>query len=311
MRGVKFALVMGAALACASPAFAQYGMDRNRPKGTPELPHCARPIGTVAIQDAQRDWWSPLGLGNPESVIKLMASRSGCLRVVARGAALQMRQQERELADSGEMRRGSNIGRGQVVGADYTIIPDIADSNGNAGGMNLGGIGRAFGGRFGGVLGGINTSRAEAHVLLSLINTRTTEQEYTAEGTAQKTNFSWDAGGWGTTFGAVGGGYSNTDIGKVIIAAYLNAFVDLINHMQGMAPDQASAQAGIQAYGVIQPTALRRTPSPQGATLRSFNSGDLVYPTGQKNGIWWEVDDENGNRGWVTSTTISPRAGGH
>jgi len=32
-----------------------------------------------------------------------------------------------------------------------------------------------------------------------------------------------------------------------------------------------------------------------------------VFPTGQKNGVWWEVDDENGNRGWMSSTTISPR----
>jgi curli biogenesis system outer membrane secretion channel CsgG len=310
MKRVKFACVMAAVLATASAAAAQPGMDRRRPSGTPELPHCARPIGTVAIQDAQRDWWSPLGLGNPESLIKLMASRSGCLRVVARGAALQMRNQERELADSGEMRRGSNIGRGQVVGADYTIIPDIVDSNRDAGGMNLGGIGRAFGGRFGGVLGGINTSRAEAHTLLTLINTRTTEQEYVAEGTAQKTNFSWEAGGWGSTFGGLGGGYSNTDVGKVITAAYLNSFVDLISHMQGMAPDQASAQAGIQAYGVTQPTVMRNQPTPQGVVVRRFNPRDLVYPTGQKNGIWWQVDDETGNRGWVVSTSLSPRAGG-
>ena len=50
---------------------------------------------------------------------------------------------------------------------------------------------------------------------------------------------------------------------------------------------------------------MRKTPSPQAAQVRSFNAGDLVYPTGQKNGIWWEVDDENGNRGWVTSAMIS------
>ena len=52
---------------------------------------------------------------------------------------------------------------------------------------------------------------------------------------------------------------------------------------------------------------MRQAASPQAKQVRSFNVGDLVYPTGQKNGIWWEVDDENGNRGWVTSTTISPR----
>ncbi len=56
-----------------------------------------------------------------------------------------------------------------------------------------------------------------------------------------------------------------------------------------------------------QSIVMRLAASPQAKQVRSFNAGDMVYPTGQKNGIWWEVDDENGNRGWVTSTTISPR----
>ena len=53
---------------------------------------------------------------------------------------------------------------------------------------------------------------------------------------------------------------------------------------------------------------MRASPSPAAAAVRNFRVGDLVYPTGQKNGVWWEVDDENGNRGWVSSAMISPRA---
>jgi hypothetical protein len=26
-----------------------------------------------------------------------------------------------------------------------------------------------------------------------------------------------------------------------------------------------------------------------------------LYPTGEKDGIWWEVSDELGNKGWVPS----------
>ena len=70
---------------------------------------------------------------------------------------------------------------------------------------------------------------------------------------------------------------------------------------------EASANAGIQAYTVNQALVLRKTPSPSAPQVRSFAPGDLVYPTGQKNGIWWEVDDENGNRGWVSSAFITPR----
>ncbi len=277
---------------------------------TPELPQCASPIGTVAIQEPERDWWSPLGLSNPEALIKLMAARSNCLRVVARGAAMQMRQEERALADSGELQRGSNLGRGQVKAADYIIIPDIVDSNANSGGGGLGGaalgLGRHFGG-FGGVLGGISVKTSTAHTLITLVNARTTEQEYVAEGVSKKSDVGFGGGGFGSWGAAVGGGYSNTDIGKVISIAYINAFVDLVHHMQGVAPGEAAAAAPTQAYRPKSSLVLRRSPSPTAPSVENLSASDLVYPTGQKNGVWWEVDDETGNRGWVNSTQVTAR----
>ena len=305
MVGRKLTVISGAAavlLAAGSAAAA--------PQGTPELPHCAQPIGTVAIQEPQRDWWTPLGLSNPEALLKLMAGRSNCLRVVARGQAMEMRQAERSLGDSGELQRGQNFGKGQVVAADYLLIPDIVNSNANAGGGSLGGIGRAFGGRlggFGGIIANINIHSSTAHTLITLVNARTTEQEYVAEGTSQKTDVGFGGGGGSWDWGVVGGGYSNTDIGRVISVAYINAFADLIGHMQQVAPGAAQAAAPIQAYSVSEGILMRSGPSPGTDKVRDFKSGDLVYPTGQKNGVWWEVDDENGNRGWVSSAKIKPR----
>jgi curli biogenesis system outer membrane secretion channel CsgG len=310
-RSTAFVGVTMAASLLAGSAMAQaYGTNQHAPAGTPDLPQCARPIGTVAIKDADRDWWSPLGLDNPESVIKLFASRSNCLRVVARGAALAMRNTERELGDSGETQRGQNFGKGQVLSADYLLIPDIVTQNKNSGGGGaaLGGlIGSRFG-PLGAVVGGISVHSSQAHTLLTLINARTTEQEYVAEGTAKKTDVGFAGGGWGGYFGGIGGGYSNTDIGQVIAAAYYNAFIDLVGHMQQQAPGQAAAAAPIQAYTVTDAIVMRGGPAPTAKLLRSFKPGDLVYPTGQKNGVWWEVDDENGNRGWVSSAHISPRS---
>ena len=298
----KFSFLGGLA---ASLVFA--GSASAASQATPELPHCAAPIGTVAIEEPQRDWWSPLGLSNPEALIKLMAGRSNCLRVVARGQAMEMRQSERNLGDSGELQRGQNFGKGQVVAADYFIIPDIVDSNNNASGGNFGGIGRAFGGPFGSIVGSISIKSSTAHTLITLVNARTTEQEYVAEGVYKKTDVGFGGGGGGWDWGLVGGGYSNTDIGRVISLAYINAFADLVGHMQGVAPGSAQAAAPIQAYTVTDVIVMRGGPTPGAPRVRDFRPGDLVYPTGQKNGVWWEVDDENGNRGWVPSTKISPR----
>ena len=310
------AVVIGVAVLSAQPALAQYGMDKKKPAGTPELPQCAKPLGRVAIKDPERQWWTGLGLSNPESLIKLFASRSNCLRVVDRGAGLAMRNQETALGGNGDLRRGSNIGKGQVAGADFFIVPDLANSNTNSGGNNIGAVAGAFGrrlGGFGALAGSISTKKSEAQALITLIDARSTEQLYVAEGTAQKTDISFGAGGgsygWSGFAAAAGGGYANTDIGKVVTAAYFNAFVDLVSYLQKDAPtgEQASQAAGVQAYSVKNPVVMRASPSPQAKQVRSFNPGDMVYPTGQKNGIWWEVDDENGNRGWMSSTTISPR----
>jgi curli biogenesis system outer membrane secretion channel CsgG len=313
---VAAAAIGFAALVAAQPALAQYGMDKKAPKdaATPELPQCARPLGRAAIREPDNKWWMQYGLGSPETLIKLFASRSNCLRIVDRQAGLAMRGEETQLGAGGDLRRGSNIGKGQVAAADFFIVPDLANSNANAGGNHIGGVAGAFGhrlGGFGALAGGIGTKRAEAQALVTLVDARTTEQLYVAEGVAQKTDLSFGVGGggggWSGFAAAAGGGYANTDQGKVISAAYYNAFVDLIGYLQKNAPtgEQASQAAGVQAYWVKQPIAMHRAPSPQAETVRSFNAGELVYPTGQKNGIWWEVDDENGNRGWVSSAMIT------
>lgn len=311
------ALGLVATLITATPAAAQYGMDKKQPKNaaTPELPRCARPLGTAAVQEPENKWWTQLGLSNPEALLKLFAARSGCLRIVDRNGGLAMRNQEAALGASGDLRRGSNLGKGQVAAADYFIIPDIANSDSNTGGAAIGAIaGSLLPGGFGALAGGLRTKKAQAQALITLVDARTTEQVYVAEGVAQKTDISFGGGGgaYGVTgFGALaGGGYADTDIGKVITAAYFNAFVDLVHYMQAgqvATGAEASANAGIQAYTATQSVILRKSPSASAPSVRSFAPGDLVYPTGQKNGVWWEVDDENGNRGWVSSAFITPR----
>ena len=306
-----------ATMSIATPASAQFGMDKKQPKNaaTPELPRCARPLGTAAIQEPENRWWTELRLSSPEALLKLFAARSNCLRIVDRNGGLAMRNTEAALGASGDLRRGSNIGKGQIASADYFIVPDIANSDSNTGGAAIGAIaGSLLPGGFGALAGGLRTKKAQAHTLITLVDARTTEQVYVAEGVAQKTDISFGggAGGFGTTgFGAAaGGGYADTEIGKVITAAYFNAFVDLVNYMQAgqvATGAEASANAGIQAYTATQNLILRKTPSTSAASVRTFAPGDLVYPTGQKNGIWWEVDDENGNRGWVSSAFITAR----
>ncbi|MEM5419437.1 hypothetical protein V2W23_14520, partial [Staphylococcus gallinarum] len=86
----------------------------------------------------------------------------GCLRIVDRNGGLAMRQTESALGQTGDLRRGSNVGRGQVAAADYFLIPDIANSNSNSGGNAIGAIaGSLLPGGFGALAGGLRTKKSE------------------------------------------------------------------------------------------------------------------------------------------------------
>ena len=317
MRKFLAALAACGLAAASSAAFADpgqpYGMDRNSGhQSAPDLPHCDRPIGVAAVHEPDHDWWSPLGLSNPESVLKMFALRSGCLRMVDRNQGLAMRNQEEGLSQGGELQRGSNLGRGQVLAADFFIIPDIARQNSNSGGSNVAGaFGHFLPGAFGEIAGSISVRSQEASTLITLVDSRTTEQLYVAQGDAKKTDVGFGGGGgygdWAGYGALAGSGYTNTDIGKVIMAAYYNAFVDLVRYMQTQQPGSAQDNAPLAAQKITQEVHMRKTASTGAPIVYTLHSGALVYPTGARNGIWMEVDDENGNRGWMSSAYATPR----
>ena len=243
------ALAAAAAALVVTPgvASAQSSGRKAQQQEMTEIPICTQRLGTVAIVEPDNNWWAGLGLSSPESIIKLFVMRSGCFGLVDRNKGLASRNIERALADSGELQRGSNIGRGQVKAADYFIVPDLVTKNNNSGGFNIGGLaGGLFGGTVGAIAGGVNVKKKEANVLLTLVNARTTEQERMTEGYYRKTDVGFAGGGgagWWGGFGALGGSsYQNTDIGQVIVLAYLRAYKDLVSQLGGL-PSNPSAAA--------------------------------------------------------------------
>ena len=219
-------------------------------RGIQEIPRCNKRLGTIAIVEPDNQWWREYNLGSPEAIIKIIVQESGCFGLVNRGRSMQTRAMERALADNGELQDGSNVGRGQVKTADYFLEPDIVSANRNSGGSNvggvLGGIGGMFGHGAGAILGGINVRKGEANVTLSLVNARTTEEEALTQGYSRKSDVSFGvgAGGWfGGTFAAAGGGgYQNTEIGQIIVLAYIDAYKKLVGQLGGL-PDNASDAA--------------------------------------------------------------------
>jgi len=170
-----------------------------------DMPRCEKVIGTVSLVNGEGRGWHYYRLGEPSTLIKAFIQRSGCFKLVDRGAGLSALQREMALAQGGDLQRGSNVGAGQIKAADYVIVADIVGADANAGGSGVAGLaGGLIGGRAGGLLGGIKSKRIEAQTVLTVMNTRTTEVEATAEGSASKKDISFGAGAGYGFGGAVG-----------------------------------------------------------------------------------------------------------
>jgi hypothetical protein len=200
-----------------------------------QLEHCAGPLGSVSlIENQQAGWYTILRneyrLPPTSNLLRLLIQQSNCFVVVERGAAgMNAMGRERQLAQSGEMRQGSNFGAGQMVASDYGMSPDIIFSNSNAGGAGAA-LGGLVGGRYSGVLTAVggNMQTKEANAMLTLIDNRSGVQVAASEGSASKTDF----GAFGSVFGSGGagglGGYTNTAQGKVIAAAFMDAYNQMV-----------------------------------------------------------------------------------
>ncbi len=200
-----------------------------------QLEKCDSPVGTVSlVENQQAGWYTILRneyrLPPTANLLRVLIQQSNCFVVVERSAAgMNAMTRERAMMDNGEMRKGSNFGKGQVVASDYGLTPEVTFSEDNAGGFGaaLGGI---LGGRGGSALGGVaaNSKTREASAMLTLVDNRSGVQVSSSTGNASNT----DWGGFGTLFGgsagASMGGYSNTSQGKVVSAAFVDAYNQMV-----------------------------------------------------------------------------------
>ena len=303
----------------AAPAAAQR---LAKPSGTQKLqqatmndvPRCSRKLGTVSVMDGDDpSGWTQFQLAGPQKLLKVLIQRSGCFNLVDRGSGLSAAQRERDIGSDLGLQRRSNVGQGQIKAADYVLIAEVQASNSNSGGGAVGaGLGGLFGGRFGGLAGGLSSKKMEANTVLSLTNVRTTDTIAVQDGYAAKNSLSFGGLGGGGFFGggaaAVGGGYDNTDIGRIVTLAFIQAYAKMVNDLGLVTPgDAGTAQAApAKTFTAQTSMAMRATAAASGKVVRTLPPGAIVYPTGVKNGLWWEVADENDNVGWVLNTKLAP-----
>jgi len=217
----------------------------------PELEHCDASLGTMAVdEDRDSRWYYRLtneyNLDSTVPVLRMLIQQSNCFVVVERGRSLNNMMAERDLAASGEVRSGSNMGKGQMVAADYTMSPTINFSEKGTGGLG-GLLGGAVGGVVGGVIGGLKAN--EASTTLLLIDNRSGVQLSASQGSAKNYDLRGFGGGF---FGGVAGlgGYTNTPEGKIITAAFMDSYNHMVRALRNYKAQ--SVEGGLGTGGSLQ-----------------------------------------------------------
>ena len=242
-----------------------------------QLEHCQQSLGTVSLVENQNAGWYTIlrneyRLPPTSNLLRLLIQQSNCFIVVERGAAgMNAMGRERALASSGEMRQGSNFGAGQMVASDYGMSPEIVFSNSNAGGAGAA-LGGLIGGRYGGVLSSVggNVQTKEAAAMLTLIDNRSGVQVAASEGSAAKTDFGAFGAVFGSSAAGAAGGYTNTAQGKVIAAAFMDAYNQMVRSLRNYKAQTVQGQGlgGGGRLGVDGGAAPQQTSAPGAAPAK-------------------------------------------
>lgn len=314
-------LVIGAATGLGMPATAA------DPASTVE--QCSRKFGTITVVDPRGGvgHLQKYGLGSPSALLRMMIQQSGCFDVVERGVAMQNIQQERALAQGGQLRDDSNIGQGQMQVADFVMTPDVQIPTSDTGGIGgaLGGLTRLGGGLFGALAGGLKFREATTSLLIA--DVRSSIQIAGAEGKASKTDF--NIGGWAIGGGAGGalGGYTSSPEGKVVASSLLDNYNKIVQDIrakdrliQPTTPEAtANAQGSTRAEAPMRPgqmlvpkianVKVYAEPSRDSATLGTLQRNDELVASGESKNGFVQVDGANVS-GWVQRTLVGPAASG-
>ncbi len=316
MKSIKSPAVLAAslsALLCATHAAAQNN----------NVEHCSKKLGVLAVAEPQQGWayLSQYQLGSPAALLRMMVQNSGCFDVVERGVGMQNLKEERALAEGGELRGESNVGKGQMQAADFVMTPNIQVSSSDTGGVG-GAIGGALLGRFGlgGVAGGLKFKEASTSLLIS--DVRSSIQVASAEGKATKTDFDIGGFGWVGVAGAAAGGYTKTPEGKVIAASLMDNYNNIVRQIRdnpsliktssaaGDANAAGSTRAGtpVSAGAVmlakINNVKVYSGPSRDSKVVGTVSKNDEMVASGEVKNGFVQIDSSNAS-GWVQQSLVS------
>lgn len=274
---------------CASPAGA-------KTKDEVALVSCEQSYGVIAVVDGDTQGWTEYGLGSPRELINSLAVQSGCFTPHNPASGKPADFLMNVIAgDKEEVDQGMAIARTAAVeglvrsGAAGSVLSSVP-----------------MGGAVLGMLGGFGGKRKTVAAGIRLISPATGQTLAFGSGDAKRTTISFGGSGWQQA--AASTGYTGNKNGKLLAEAFLKAFNAVTEHGSGLAammPAPAAAPDPTPAAEVAVETAMRAMPTQEAEATRMLRAGTTINPTGKREGLFVEVEDNFGTRGWVSVEDIN------
>jgi hypothetical protein len=283
IRGVMAATALVGML--ATPAMAK--------EAPPELVKCQESIGTIALIDSDAAGWTQWGLGSPRQLINQLAIESGCFTPHNPAIAEPARFLVTAVAGTQE-----EVDQGVQIGK--AVATEALVRSGAAGAV-LGKV--PFGGAALGLFGGLGGKKKTVAAGLKVVSPATGQGIASGTAAVKKSTINFGNGGYGWAANAAGAAsYAGSKDGQMLTEAYVIAFNALVAQrtLLEAAPAAAIAAPETPSAIVAVDTVLRAAPESGSAEVRTLRAGTELVPTGQRDGLFIEVSDKYGTKGWVS-----------
>ena len=255
------------------------------------LAKCSANMGTIAVVEGDTQGWLKYKLGSPRELLSAMVVESGCFTphnaVSGKPATYLMNV---IAGDAEEVDRGMEMAKGAVV--------EGLMRSGAAGQL----LGRVpLGGAMLGMLGGLGGKKKTVAAGIRVISPATGATLISGSGTVKKSTLTFAGmGGWAQTASA--SGYGGSKNGQMLTEAFIIAFNAVAGQQSVLAsmPVATASVAVVTNATVAVNTSMLATPVAGAVSLRSLRAGTTLTPTGKREGLFVEVTDNFGTKGWVS-----------
>lgn len=276
--------VIALAMGATTPAIAA------KKKAEPvQLSTCSQSYGTVAVVDGDTQGWTKYGLSSPRELISALALESGCFT-------------PHNPASGKPADFLLNVIAGDAEEVDKSI--DLAKSVATEGLVRSGAAGAVLGrvpmgGALLGAFGGLGGKKKIVAAGIKVLSPATGQTIAVGSGEVRKSTITFGgAGGW--TQGVQNAGYGSSKDGQMLAEAFIIAFNAVASQGPVLAQAPKAAAPAAAMASVVADTVMRATPASDAGEVRKLRAGTTLTPTGKRDGLFVEVEDSFGTKGWVS-----------